>query len=126
MWAYADFRLEGVQRLAELAEPDVIKIDPGEPGSIETTWVDSGIAAITLEIGPAKNWNQTLIKRSEEFVNRLFKDLKMFPSNYTIPAETVSIGLENTYKATNISNVSVNRSGWVQMDVEPLVSSGKA
>lgn len=122
MWAYADVRLDGVQRLAELAQPDIIKIDPGEPGSIETTWVDNDIPAITLEIGPAKNWNQTLIKRSEEFVWRLLNDLDMLPDNYTSPVETASIGVENTFKASNISSVSVNRSGWVQMDVVPLVS----
>ncbi|KAK5946753.1 hypothetical protein PMZ80_000896 [Knufia obscura] len=120
LWAYADFRLDGVQRLAELAQPDHIKIDPGEPGSIETTWVDFGVPAITLEIGPAKNWNQTLIKRSEEFIWRLLDDLAMLPGNYTAPPETVSIGLENTYKGTNFSYVSVSQSGWVQMDVVPL------
>jgi len=120
LWAYADVRLDGVQRLAELAEPDVIKIDPGEPGSIETTWVESGVPAITLEIGPAKSWNQTLIKRSEEFVWRLLSDLAMLPENYTAPDETTSIGLENSYRATNFSTVVVTRSGWVQMDVVPL------
>ena len=31
LWAYADFRLDGVQRLAELAMPDVIKIDVCPP-----------------------------------------------------------------------------------------------
>lgn len=120
LWAYADFRLDGVQRLAELAEVDVIKIDPGEPGSIETTWVEYGVPAITLEIGPAKNWDQTLIKRSEEFVWRLLNDLAMLPQNYTVPGETVSTGLENSYVATNFSTVAVSRSGWVQMDVGPL------
>lgn len=120
LWAYADVRLDGVQRLADLAQPDVIKIDPGEPGSIETTWVDYGVPAITLEIGPAKNWNQTLIKRSEEFVWRLLEDLAMLPENYTAPMETVSIGLQNSYRATNFSTVAASRSGWVQMDVVPL------
>lgn len=109
-----------MQTLAELAQPDVIKIDPGEPGSIETTWVRSGVPAITLEIGPAKNWNQTLIRRSEEFVWRLLDDLSMLPENYTGPEETVSIGLENSYRGTNVSTVSVSRSGWVEMYVSTL------
>lgn len=120
LWAYADFRADGVQRLAELAQPDIIKIDPGEPGSIETTWVGFGVPAITLEIGPAKTWNQTLIRRSEEFVWRLLDDLAMLPENYSAPAETVSTGLENTFKGTNISTVAVSRSGWVQLNATVL------
>lgn len=120
LWAYADYRLDGVQRLAELAEPDIIKIDPGEPGSIETTFVRSGVPAITLEIGPAKTWNQTLIRRSEEFVWRLLDDLSMLPENYTAPAETDSIGLENTYRGANFSTVSVSRSGWVELNATVL------
>ncbi|KAK5103143.1 hypothetical protein LTS08_003947 [Lithohypha guttulata] len=128
LWCYADYRLDGVQRLAELTEADVIKIDPGEPGSIETTWVDFGVPAITLEIGPAKNWNQTLISRSQEFVWRLLDDLNMLPSNYTAPQEATSIGLENSYRATNFSTTVAERSGWVQMNVVPLqdVEEGQA
>lgn len=120
LWAYADYALEGVQNLAELAQPDAIKIDPGEPGSIETSFVEYGVPAITLEIGPAKDWNQTLIKRSVEFVWRLMDDLAMLPESYTVPEETVSIGLEITYVATNFSSVAVSTSGWVDMDVVPL------
>lgn len=128
LWAYADYALEGIQNLAELAQPDAIKIDPGEPGSIETTFVEYGVPAITLEIGPAKDWNQTLIKRSVEFVWRLMDDLAMLPESYTAPEETVSIGLENTYVATNFSSVAVSKSGWVDMDVVPLenVEEGQA
>jgi len=106
LWAYADYALPGVQRLAELAQPDVIKIDPGEPGSVETTWVDNAIPAITLEIGPAKNWNQTLIGRAESFVYRLLDDLQMDttkPFNQTAP---VTVDLSQTYKATNVSPVT--------------------
>lgn len=120
LWAYADYRLNGVQRLAELAQPDIIKIDPGEPGSIETTWVRAGVPAITLEIGPAKSWNKTLITRSEEFVWRLLEDLQMLPANASVPAETASVGLENTYRGMNFSTVSVTRSGWVELNATVL------
>ncbi|KAK6430330.1 hypothetical protein LTR95_013517 [Oleoguttula sp. CCFEE 5521] len=115
LWAYADYRLPGVGRLAELAQPDVIKIDPGEPGSVETTFVKNGVPAITLEIGPAKTWNQTLISRAEAFVYRLLDDLSMTES-----ATPVDVDLSQTYKATNISSVSVTYSGFAQFDVVPL------
>ncbi|KPI36364.1 uncharacterized protein AB675_7340 [Cyphellophora attinorum] len=115
IWAYADYRAEYVQRLAELAQPDIIKIDPGEPGSVETTFVDYGIPAITLEIGPAKRWNNDLIDRAEEFVYRLMADLSILP-NSTAP----EIDLSETYKGTNFSSVVVSQTGWVNMTVSVL------
>ena len=115
LWAYADYRLDGVQRLAELAQPDIIKIDPGEPGSIETTWVDSEVPAITLEIGTAKVWRDDLIDRAEQFIYRLMADLSMLP-NSTAP----EIDLSNTYKGTNFSSVVALQTGWVNMSVSVL------
>ena len=104
-----------VSRLAELAQPDVIKIDPGEPGSVETTWVDYGVPAITLEIGPAKQWNSDLIDRGEAFIYRLLADLAMLP-NSTAP----EVDLSDTYKATNFSYVDVSQTSWVNVTVAVL------
>ena len=117
-----------MQRLAELAQPDIIKIDPGEPGSVETTWVDNGIPAITLEVGPAKNWNRTLISRAENFIYRLIDDLQMDTTKAANQTGPVAVDLSKTFKATNISSVSVLHSGWVELNVEPLqdVKEGEA
>lgn len=120
LWAYADYRADGVQALAELAYPDVIKIDPGEPGSVETTFVDNGIPAITLEIGPAKRWNSDLIDRSEVFVYRLLADLGIVAQNESSSLGAVEGDLSATYKATNVSSVSVTTAGWVNMTVGVL------
>ncbi|KAK4501572.1 hypothetical protein PRZ48_007381 [Zasmidium cellare] len=114
LWCYADYRAPGVQRIAELAAPDMIKIDPGEPGSIETTFVDSGIPAITLEIGPANLWNRTLIQRAVDFSFRLMGEYGML--NTTLPV----VGLEDTYIATNFSNPRVSYSGWAELDIGVL------
>lgn len=40
----------------------------------------------------------------------------------------MSIGLENSYRGTNVSTVSVRRSGWVEMYVSPLedVTAGQS
>lgn len=117
LWCYADYALDGVRRIAELTEADVIKIDPGQIGTIETSWVLEGVPAITLEIGPAKAWNVPLIERSVEFLFRLADDLGMTsdgsPGSY-------EVDLEDTYIATNFSDVVVSYSGWVQMDISPL------
>jgi predicted deacylase len=60
-----------------------LKIDPGEPGSIETTFVDNKIPSITVEMGLAKVWNASLIDRVYDFVNRVMDDLHIVPSNTT-------------------------------------------
>jgi predicted deacylase len=114
-WAYADFSQEGVQRLAELAMLDIIKIDSGAEGTIETTFVASGVPAITLEIGTSKVWRDDYIDRAEQYIYRLLNDLYMLPDS--APPE---IDLSNTYKANNISSASASYSGWVNTTVELL------
>ncbi|KAI6890387.1 hypothetical protein KC318_g16060, partial [Hortaea werneckii] len=117
LWCYADYRLDGVQRLAELLEPDMIKIDPGEPGSIETTWVEAGVPAITVEIGPGNIWNSTLINRTVDYAFRLMEDLGMFGESSlggTVP------DLSETYIVRNFSGTAVSCSGWAELDVGVL------
>ncbi len=111
-----------MQRLAELAEVDILKIDPGEPGSIETTWVDNSIPAITLEIGTPKRWEQDYIQRTEDFIFRLLADLQMTPpsSSGDGTVNVVEVNLSNTYKATNFSSVYTMRTGWVETLVDVL------
>lgn len=106
-----------VQRIAELSLSDIIKIDPGEPGSIETTWVDNSIPAITLEIGTPKRWEDEYISRAEEFIFRLLVDLQMLPPSDDISTE---LDLSAVYKATNFSQVYTTRTGWVQPSVNFL------
>jgi predicted deacylase len=90
--------------------------------------VDNGIPAITLEVGPAKNWNRTLISRAENFIYRLIGDLQMDTTKAANVTAPVAVDLSKTYKATNISSVSVLHSGWVELNVEPLqdVTEGEA
>lgn len=114
LWCYADYGFEGVQRIAELLQPDMIKIDPGEPGSIETTWVQAGVPAITVETGPANNWNRTLIQRTVDFAFRLMDDLQMTGGEVPQP------DLSQTFIATNFTNPRTNFSGWIDMDIAVL------
>lgn len=94
----------------------MIKIDPGQPGSIETSWVDAGVPAITVEIGPANIWNTTLINRAVDYAFRLMSDLGMTSDEEAQP----TVDLSDTYIATNFSGPSTSYSGWVEMDVGVL------
>ncbi|KAF2033947.1 hypothetical protein EK21DRAFT_57191 [Setomelanomma holmii] len=119
LWCYADFRLPYVERLAKLLQPDTLKIDPGEPGSIETTFVDYQVPSITVEMGQAKVWNNSLIDCVVDFVNRVMVDLKIAPSNTTVEPD-----LSNVYIATTFHDTWSQYGGFVErlVDVdEPLV-----
>jgi len=100
LWCYADFRLPYVERLAKLLQPDTLKIDPGEPGSIETTFVRSKVPSLTVEMGQAKIWNNSLIDRTVDFVNRVMVDLKLTPSNSTVEPDLSKVYIANTFHDT--------------------------
>jgi predicted deacylase len=87
LWVYADFRLPYVERMAKMLQPDVLKIDAGEPGSIETTFVEHGVPSMTVELGGAKQWNPDLIDRGVAFLERLMVDLDIVPSSEETPYE---------------------------------------
>ena len=64
LFIYADYRNPKIREIAELIPADQIKADPGEKGSVETTFVENKIPAITLEIGKPKLYQPELIERS--------------------------------------------------------------
>ncbi|KAH8637693.1 hypothetical protein IG631_09528 [Alternaria alternata] len=122
LWCYSDFRLPYVERLAKLLQPDTLKIDPGEPGSIETTFVDYGIPSLTVEMGQAKVWNNSLIDRVVDYVNRVMVDLKITPTN-----ETVEPDLSNTYMITTFHDTWSQYGGFVErlVAVDEPVTKGQ-
>jgi predicted deacylase len=83
--------------MAKLLQPDTLKIDPGEPGSIETTFVRNKVPSITVEMGQAKIWNNSLIDRTVDFVNRVMVDLKLTPSNTTVEPNLSNVYIANTF-----------------------------
>lgn len=79
LYIYADYRVAGVKTLAELFPADIIKIDPGEPGTAEQAFNDAGMASITLEIGAAKLYQPELIDRALVGVENVLKAYGMLP-----------------------------------------------
>lgn len=134
MWVYSDYRLPYNSRLATLAQPDIIKIDPGEPGSIETTWVENSIPCITLELGPPVSWGHEYIQRGQDFIFRLLADLRMTPpagspyNNNPSPNSTATVSangeivpdLSKTYISTNRVDIPTTKAGWAQALVHVL------
>lgn len=115
MWAYADFRLPGVERLAKLAAADAIKINPGEPGPVETTFAEAGVPARTLEIGAPRQWRQALIQRSVEYIERVLADMAILPA-----VENGSVVEETGFIGTTFGGPSAAAGGFVETLAEVL------
>jgi predicted deacylase len=64
MFVYFDQRQPDSRRMAEHVGADAIKIDSGEMGSVETTFDEAKIPAITFEIGSADVYQRKMIDRA--------------------------------------------------------------
>ncbi|MFW5680805.1 MAG: succinylglutamate desuccinylase/aspartoacylase family protein [Pseudomonadota bacterium] len=64
LFVFADFRNPHAERLARALGPDMIKVDQGAAGSLETAFIEAGVPAVTLEIGGPKRFDEPLIRRA--------------------------------------------------------------
>lgn len=83
-----------------------MSVDPGEPGSLETTFVEFGIPAITLEIARAKVWQEEYIQRSYDFILRALAEWQIIPKE-GIPA----IPQVDTYAGESFASVVPSANG---------------
>jgi predicted deacylase len=79
LYIYADYRVAGVRVMAESIPADIIKIDPGEPGTAEQAFNEAGISSITLEIGGPKVYQPELITRAVIGIENNLKRLGILP-----------------------------------------------
>lgn len=79
LFIYEDERIPAVAAMARLVPADQIKLDPGEPGSAETTFDEHKIPAITMEIGKAKMYEPALIEKSVIGIHNILVANGMIP-----------------------------------------------
>jgi predicted deacylase len=92
---------------------------------VETTFVVNHIPAITVEMGLAKVWNNSLIDRVYDFVNRVLDDLHIVPSNSSSSYEP---DLSNTYIINTFQDTHSSYGGFVErlVGVDEPVTKGQA
>lgn len=115
LFIYADYRNPQVKQMAELFPADQIKADPGEKGSVETTFVEAGIPAITLEVGKPKLYQPELIARSLTGVQNLMIQQEMMPGRLGKTAKT-----QKTFIGNEFSSIRAEVGGFAEI----LVSVG--
>jgi predicted deacylase len=74
---YAKLDNPGVRAMAELYPVEQIKSDPGERGSLETSLVEAGIPAMTIEIGGPRSFDRRKIPMFVEGTLNVLKDNKV-------------------------------------------------
>lgn len=132
LFAYANYIVPGTQRVAELAEPDVILASrvlgdsSDASGTIQGTFSQHGIPSITLELCNGNEWHKPTIQRGVDYIHRLMIDMGIRSSGQ----DTVSPykpDLSKTLVAKVSHAVPARYGGWVETLVAPgqRVQSGQ-
>lgn len=112
LFIYADYRNPEVRTIAELFPADQIKKDPGQKGTIETTFIETGIPAITVEIGQAKMYQPEYIDRTVVGIRNLMSHYKMTDTVIVATAKT-----QNSYIGNKMVMVKAVAGGFVEAQV---------
>ena len=113
LFIYADYRMPAVKKMAELIPADQIKIDQGELGSVETTFDQNKIPAITLEVGQARMYQPELIERADEGINNVMVELNMINGEIGRTAKTFG-----SYVGNEMLSVKATQGGYAEIFVK--------
>lgn len=119
MYAFADSAR--AQQIAVIIGPDMIKIDPGQKGTIETEMLKSGVPAITLELERPEIFDREVIGRAVDGIERLMVDLKMLAPG-SAPERTIL-----PYVGDSLARVDTHRGGYATLlfDLGDRVEQGQ-
>ena len=110
--AYPMYAFAGSPRaraIAELIGPDMIKLDAGVAGSVETEMLKSGVPAITLELNRPEMFDRIVIFRAVDGLMRVMVDLKMLPPG-SAPALT-----QTAFVGDTLATVRTSRGGYATL-----------
>lgn len=85
MYVFAE--TAAARSMARALGPDMIKYDPGERGSVETTLNANGVDAVTLELGEPDRFDPVMIARALSGLRNVMRDLDMIEG----PAEPAAV-----------------------------------
>ncbi len=111
LFVYADFRNSDIKKMAELTGADIVKMDNGEKGTIETSFVDLGIPSITFELGSGETQEALIVERATNGVinNLIFWD--------NLSGKEVKPDIE-TFYGNSWSRIRAEKGGFVEAKVK--------
>lgn len=111
---YAFASTPRARAMADLMAPDILKLDPGVKGSVETEMVRDGVPAITLELGTPEVFNPEMVRRGVAGLTNLMHDMGMI-AGPVLPATAGFTG-------NKLEAVRAPRAGWARL-LAPLGSA---
>ncbi|MDD3265729.1 MAG: succinylglutamate desuccinylase/aspartoacylase family protein [Burkholderiales bacterium] len=113
LFVFVDYRNKIAREMAMLVPADQIKNDAGEKGTVETTFIEHGIPAITLELGAARVFQNDYIERGLIGVKNILNYFNMYeytPQNTSFTQETIY--------GSNMTTIRAKSSGYIEILVQ--------
>jgi len=110
MYAFAS--TPRTRRMATLVGPDILKMDPGEKGTVENELTRAGVPAITFELGRPEVFDAASVLRGVAGLTNLMTEMGMIAGTIADPAP---------YVANRIVAVRTGQAGWMTL-LAPLGS----
>lgn len=120
LFVFADFRNPVSRQMAFDLSPDLIKNDPGQSGTLETTLMKAGIPSVTLEVGGPKRWQPDLVERSVSGLLNVMKGLDMLPGDKADSAVDPFVGATSVNVYTDVGGFA-----YVHVALKERVSKGQ-
>lgn len=111
LFVFADFANARVLEMAYALQPDVVKNDPGQKGTLETAYIEAGIPAVTLELGQSSYMNVELVERAAAGIINLLKAEQMLPG-------TAQTSRADIFTGTMFTDVSAEKDGFSHITVK--------
>jgi uncharacterized protein len=110
---YVFAETERARAIGRLFAPDVLRLDPGQAGTIENEMNRAGVPAITLEIGYPEIFDTAMNDRAIQGIRRLMADLQMLPRSDAPPLPR----RDTVFVANNQQALRVTQSGYLRLSV---------
>ncbi|TNE61716.1 MAG: succinylglutamate desuccinylase/aspartoacylase family protein [Alphaproteobacteria bacterium] len=107
LFVFADFSNSTAQEMAYALMPDIIKNDPGQKGTLETTFMEQGIPAVTFEIGAPKQFQKEMIDRAVAGVKNLMIQQGLLPGTVRAPKAPPFVGSSYTNIYAGVGGIAV-------------------
>lgn len=120
LFVFADFGNAETKKAAFLLGPDMIKKDAGQKGTLETSLMESGIPAVTFEVGAPKVFQKGLINRAVDGIKNLMRHHRMLSDAATPPMVEPIVGTDYTNVYTETGGVAV-----IQVKLKDWVEKGQ-
>ncbi|MFC3050431.1 succinylglutamate desuccinylase/aspartoacylase family protein [Kordiimonas pumila] len=112
VFVFADFGNARSMRMAYDLNPDIIKNDAGQEGTLETAYMQEGVPAVTFELGQSDSIDATIVERAVAGILNLMNQEDMISAAAVPVTEPIK-----PYVGSDYSDVIVEEGGFAIIKV---------